>query len=344
MEERQAHHRDRRHKRPRSSSVESAKGRPDSDRDSYRDRDRGDYFQNRERYNHSPRSHYRRNSPSRSPYRLHSHHQRSASPDSSKNPKRPSPHHDGGQHRSKRRHPSTPTFPSIAQHPRETYNRPLSPPRRSRRRSHSPNREVRKYSTSPVAKGIPSKRAQAPLPSQKAAFNVDKAAPSAALITTEKQKPNFAPSGLLAAETNIVANTAIILKYNEPPESRLPPVSASWRLYVFKGTVTLNTLSLHTRSCWLFGRESAVVDYVTEHPSCSKQHAVVQFRYVEKKDEFGEKVGNVKPYVLDLESANGTRVNGEMVPERRYVELMSGDVLKFGESTREYVLILPPKE
>ena len=83
---------------------------------------------------------------------------------------------------------------------------------------------------------------------------------------------------------------------------------------------------------------------MTEHPSCSKQHAVVQFRYVEKKDEFGEKVGNVKPYVLDLESANGTRVNGEMVPERRYVELMSGDVLKFGESTREYVLILPPKE
>ena len=83
---------------------------------------------------------------------------------------------------------------------------------------------------------------------------------------------------------------------------------------------------------------------MTEHPSCSKQHAVIQFRYVEKKDEFGERVGNVKPYVLDLESANGTWVNGEVVPERRYVELMSGDVLKFGESTREYVLILPPKE
>ena len=55
-------------------------------------------------------------------------------------------------------------------------------------------------------------------------------------------------------------------------------------------------------------------------------------------------MGSVRPYVLDLESANGTKVNGDVVPERRYVELRSGDVVKFGESTREYVLILPPKD
>ena len=89
------------------------------------------------------------------------------------------------------------------------------------------------------------------------------------------------------------------------------------------------------------------MDFLIEHPSCSKQHAVLQFRYVEGKSrgEFGDKTGGgVKPYLLDLESANGTVVNGERVPDRRYVELKSGDSVGFGESSREYVILLPPRE
>jgi smad nuclear-interacting protein 1 len=49
------------------------------------------------------------------------------------------------------------------------------------------------------------------------------------------KKPNFKPSGLLAAETNTVQaadGTSTVLKYNEPPEAR-KPVEA-WRIYVFK--------------------------------------------------------------------------------------------------------------
>lgn len=52
----------------------------------------------------------------------------------------------------------------------------------------------------------------------------------------EKAKPNFAHSGLLAAETNTVKatdGTSTVLKYNEPPEARKPTLT--WRLYVFKG-------------------------------------------------------------------------------------------------------------
>ena len=167
---------------------------------------------------------------------------------------------------------------------------------------------------------------------------------------SEKQLPNYAPSGLLAAETNTVAGTSTVLKYNEPPEARLPSSTASpWRLYIFKGSAKdpIETIDLYTRSCWLFGRDRTVVDVPAEHPSCSKQHAVIQFRFVEKwKDgEFGEKkkVGGVRPYVIDLESSNGTRVNGEEVPKAKYVELRSGDVVRFGESEREYVVLLPPK-
>jgi smad nuclear-interacting protein 1 len=115
-------------------------------------------------------------------------------------------------------------------------------------------------------------------------------------------------------------------------------------MYIFKGPTVLETLDLFTRSCWLFGRERLVVDVPTEHPSCSKQHAVVQFRWVERKDGVsGERKGVVRPYLIDLESANGSRVNGERVPEGRYVELKTGDVVVFGDSTREYVVMLPPE-
>jgi len=133
----------------------------------------------------------------------------------------------------------------------------------------------------------------------------------------------------------------IVLKYHEPAEARKPPGSQTWRLYVFKGEEILDTLDLFSQSCWLFGREASVCDYLIEHPSCSKQHAVIQFRYIEKKNEFGDKIGRVKPYLIDLESGNGTKVNDEAAPAGRYFELRDKDVIKFGHSTREYVVQLP---
>lgn len=68
--------------------------------------------------------------------------------------------------------------------------------------------------------------------------------PSAA--ADSKGKPNFKPSGLLAAETNTVKKTdgtSIVLKYNEPPEARRP--TQSWRLYVFKGKEQLGKMTLY---------------------------------------------------------------------------------------------------
>jgi smad nuclear-interacting protein 1 len=64
-----------------------------------------------------------------------------------------------------------------------------------------------------------------------------------------------------------------------------------------------------------------------------------------------------RPFVIDLESTNGTHVNGEAIPTSRYYELKASDgasmkcvgigvrvlttypVLKFGTSNREYVLL-----
>jgi len=156
----------------------------------------------------------------------------------------------------------------------------------------------------------------------------------------DKSKPNFAPSGLLAAETNTVKavdGTSTVLKYNEPPEARKPVLG--WRLYVFKDTAQVELLHIHRQSAYLVGRDRLVADIAVDHPSCSKQHAVFQYRYVQEKDEFGGSKGVVKPFVIDLESTNGTLVNDETIPAARYYELKAGDVVKFGLSTKEYVLL-----
>ncbi|KAF8469385.1 SMAD/FHA domain-containing protein [Russula ochroleuca] len=165
--------------------------------------------------------------------------------------------------------------------------------------------------------------------------------PSAAASPPEdKTKPNFAPSGLLAAATNTVRKadgTSTLLKYNEPPEARKPLVG--WRLYVFKGDEQVDLLHIHRQSAYLIGRDPTVTDIPLEHPSCSKQHAVIQYRLVQQKDEFGSSKGVIKPFVIDLESTNGTHVNGDAIPTSRYYELKASDVLKFGTSNREYVLL-----
>ncbi|KAI9725057.1 MAG: hypothetical protein M1812_000333 [Candelaria pacifica] len=219
---------------------------------------------------------------------------------------------------------------------REQDNVHLSKRKRSPRRS--PRRANPERSQSPT----PHKRSKVPLPSQEQSYRgTDNTSQSLDKPSeVEKQKPNFNNTGKLAAETNTVAG--IVLKYNEPPEARKPPPKDAWRLYVFKGSEMLENVELSERSCWLVGRERVVVDFPVDHPSCSKQHAVVQFRHVVKTNEFGDKDARVRPYIIDLESANGTMVNGEKIPPTRYVELRDKDMIQFGLSTREYVLMLPP--
>ncbi|EER26434.1 FHA domain containing protein [Coccidioides posadasii C735 delta SOWgp] len=215
-------------------------------------------------------------------------------------------------------------------------------------RSPRPRHPRRHDSASPSRNISPSsKRSRKPLPSQNDAFSkTPRELSEVATPAPDKEKPNFANTGRLAAETNAVrvGERNIVLKYHEPPEARKPPAKNAWRLYVFKGEDLLETVELGARSCWLIGRERLVADLPIDHPSCSKQHAAIQFRYVEKRNEFGDRDGRVRPYLIDLESANGSSVNGDAAPPGRYMELMDKDVLKFGLSTREYVLMLPPPD
>ncbi|ORY76220.1 SMAD/FHA domain-containing protein [Leucosporidium creatinivorum] len=218
---------------------------------------------------------------------------------------------------------------------------------RSRSRSRSPKRRV-------ASPGRPSlqldkrnreREQRGPLPSQQELVSGAGAGPLArgggegaegAKEPVKPIEPNFAPSGALAAET----------KYHPPrrstqiqrtPEARKPV--KQWRMYVFKGKEQVDLIHVHRQSAYLLGRDRIVVDIPIDHPSTSKQHAVLQFRQVVERNEFGDTKSVTKPYIIDLDSANGTMVNDASVPPSRYYEVKSGDVLKFAFSTREYVLL-----
>ncbi|GFU32725.1 smad nuclear-interacting protein 1 [Nephila pilipes] len=150
-----------------------------------------------------------------------------------------------------------------------------------------------------------------------------------------KEKPNFAVSGKLAEDTNTY--NGVVIKYNEPAEARKP--RRRWRLYPFKGDSDLPFIPIHRQSAYLFGRTRSIADIPIDHPSCSKQHAVLQFRLVTYKREDGTTGRRVRPYIIDLESSNGTFVNNKKIDPRCYVELMEKDVIKFGYSSREYVVL-----
>ena len=161
-----------------------------------------------------------------------------------------------------------------------------------------------------------------------------------------KPARNFVPSGKLQEESALKYKGRKLL-WDEPADAAVP--NTRWRIYVFKGTSTVgDPLLVHRQSCYLFGRDRAVADIPIDHPSCSSQHAVLQYRRVGERilnenDLDGKKelvvVPDVRPYIMDLGSTNGTTLNGKQLPPKTYVEIKEKDVVKFAFSTRDYVFL-----
>lgn len=143
-----------------------------------------------------------------------------------------------------------------------------------------------------------------------------------------KEEPNFEASGLLGLEDN--SKNGVALKFTAPAEARYPTMK--WRLYIFtKQAEEPKVIHIHRMVGVLFGKDRRVVDVPTDHPTCSKQHAVLHYRLAAS--------GEVKPYIMDLESTNGTFLNGSRLDPARYYEMRERDMLKFGMSSREFVLL-----
>ena len=163
-----------------------------------------------------------------------------------------------------------------------------------------------------------------------------------------KQSINLSLSGLLNSSTppppppsssSSSSSLSPSTTYHPPSDACLP--SLHYRLYSFPlppSTAPPTTLYVHRQPHYTIGRDPAS-HLPLSHPSISKAHAVLQYRRVKGGGERGGGGGEVRPYIIDLGSVNGTWLNGERVESARYYELRERDVLRFGGSGREFVLL-----
>ena len=187
--------------------------------------------------------------------------------------------------------------------------------------------------------------------------------------------PIFKPSGILEMESHgsnssssdkSRANETFTLKYIEPPNAISP--YSFWEkhhepmdkrplirgiLYKAGKEELVSEYNLELRSSYIIGREprrgnvtepsdsdssssevktQVMANIKIPDPGCSKQHCVIQF--LEKND-------TLIPYIMDLDSTNGTTLNGILLPSTRYVELRSEDIIRFSEldADSEYELV-----
>lgn len=80
-----------------------------------------------------------------------------------------------------------------------------------------------------------------------------------------------------------------------------------------------------SKSLWVVGR-LPICDLSLEHQSISRYHAVIQSR----------QDGSLLLY--DMDSSHGTSLNKTALPPRRHVRLTNGDMIRFGQSTRIYIV------
>jgi len=145
------------------------------------------------------------------------------------------------------------------------------------------------------------------------------------------------------------------LPYNEPAWSSLPP--EPYTLTVIKHGTIIEEIPLSKKPFHVFGRVPSC-DIQLDHPSISRFHAVLQYRPQDESSESrcDDAEGNstlsgmissssvsVNPkeegfYVFDLGSTHGTCINKTKIQTRCYYRLRIGQMIKFGGSSRLFLL------
>ncbi|KAG9394736.1 hypothetical protein J8273_3712 [Carpediemonas membranifera] len=138
---------------------------------------------------------------------------------------------------------------------------------------------------------------------------------------------NYGTSGLLQQFTTTRCGRTI--QYDEPIDAATP--TEEFFLCELNGGVpgTIHPLKHDDDATYtLLGQDPRACPITLDHPSVSQQHAVVQWRRRISAD--GE--GLVVPYLMDINSTNGTTLNGAAVNAERYTELCPDDIIRLGKA------------
>lgn len=102
--------------------------------------------------------------------------------------------------------------------------------------------------------------------------------------------------------------------------------SSHFTLELIRDGVSKGAIPLHKKSWYLFGR-APICDIELDHPTVSRQHAVIQYRK------------NGDAYLFDLGSTHGTFIGKKKLLPNTYVQIQQGNnLIRFGNSTRSYIL------
>lgn len=111
----------------------------------------------------------------------------------------------------------------------------------------------------------------------------------------------------------------------------------STQLYKCSSRTVLNiVINIVSRTCYWCIVVLWYFDIVTSRPN---PLCLCVCRLVEFTRSDGTVGRRVRPYIIDLGSGNGTYLNNQRIEPQRYYELKEKDVIKFGFSSREYVLL-----
>uniref|UniRef100_A0A914L8R7 FHA domain-containing protein n=1 Tax=Meloidogyne incognita TaxID=6306 RepID=A0A914L8R7_MELIC len=114
-------------------------------------------------------------------------------------------------------------------------------------------------------------------------------------------------------------------KYKLPEWIGCPPKGT--HLDVTKGPKLIQKLLIDEKGYYYFGRNPTDCDFVCEHASCSRVHALLLFHKLIKRVA-----------IVDLESSHGTFVNNIRISSLSPVFLDPDQCFHFGASTRRYFL------
>ncbi|PAV77744.1 hypothetical protein WR25_22721 isoform B [Diploscapter pachys] len=114
-------------------------------------------------------------------------------------------------------------------------------------------------------------------------------------------------------------------KFPIPNWASRPP--SGGHLDVSKGDQLIRKLLIDEKKAYYFGRNPQQVDFLCEHASCSRVHAVLVYH------------GILSRFALvDMESSHGTFIGDVRIEPLKVVFIDDGSVFRFGASSRKYTL------
>lgn len=209
--------------------------------------------------------------------------------------------------------------------------------------------EFKVPSIEPKVKFVPRKSKEAE-PVDTAVDTQDDTPVDTAEIVVKEDEPSATVKPVEKTPATATPTTKSSCPYKEPHWSRCPDATHSYSFEVLKGgQIVENIRDLQTKAFWPIGKlpDNSIV---MAHPTISRYHAVLQYRpetvddsSSDSEDE-GDNSTPEKPkvekgwYLYDLGSTHGSFVNKMRVPPKTYIRLRVGYMLKFGASTRNYIL------